>query len=32
MFVWPAATDVPAASLTHATAKPVTQVPGSTPP
>ncbi len=29
LFVWPAPSDVPAASLTHATAKPATQVPGS---
>ncbi len=32
LFVWPSPSDVPAASLTHATAKPASQVPGSTPP
>lgn len=32
LFVWPSPSDVPAASLTHATAKPATQVPGSAQP
>jgi rod shape-determining protein MreC len=31
LFVWPAPGDVPAATLTHATAKPATQVPAAQP-